>query len=76
MTILDAISLKILHYCKENHLSLSELALKCKVCKSTLYQIVNKKQFPRISTIQKMSEGMGLTPYTFFSDILFQTINN
>ncbi|MDE6585193.1 MAG: helix-turn-helix domain-containing protein [Clostridia bacterium] len=55
----------ILDYIKNNNLTKKEFCRKCKISTSTLYKIINEKDFQLIALF-KIAKIMNLKPYRFF----------
>ena len=67
MKLSKAVSQKILKICKEKNISINKLAAICCVTQSTV-------QSPKLATITKICEGLGLTLEEFFDDCLFDNL--
>ena len=72
MRVNEAVKLRILELCRNQHITLNKLSTICGITQSTL----NNKKSGRnatttVSTIQKICDGLGITILDFFSSALF-----
>lgn len=72
MTLSKAISKKILLFCETRNLSINKLALTCYLTQSTVQNLVSEySKNPKLLTIIKICDGLGISLYEFFEDDLF-----
>lgn len=72
MTILNAISQKILLLCKQENVSINKLAYLCCITQSSLQNLVSERsKNPKLLTIIRICQGLDMTLYDFFEDELF-----
>ena len=72
MRVNDAVKLRILELCRENHITLNKLSTICGITQSTLNNIVSRKNATTtVATIQKICDGLDITILEFFSSPLF-----
>lgn len=75
MTLKQAIGRRIRELCAQRGLSLYALAILCGVDKSTLYSILGEKsKSPEVATIKKLCDGLEITLGEFFSDEVFDRL--
>ncbi len=75
MKLSKAVSQKILKICKEKNISINKLAAICCVTQSTVQSLIQEKyESPKLATITKICEGLGLTLEEFFDDCLFDNL--
>ena len=73
MTIGAAVRQRILNLCKERDVTLNALSVQCGITQSTLNNIVSgRNNSTTVSTIQKICDGLGITITQFFTDPLFE----
>lgn len=76
MKISEAISKKLLHICEERNISINKLATICCLTQSTVQNIIDKKSSnPKLLTIVRICEGLGIELKEFFDDKLFKDID-
>ena len=72
MRISEAVKLRILELCQQNHITLNKLSTICGITQSTLNNIINRKNATTtVSTLQKICDGLNITSLDFFSSPLF-----
>jgi len=72
MKINEAISLKIDKICKEKNISINKLATISCLTQSTVQHLVDKNsKNPKLLTIIRICDGLGITLKEFFNDELF-----
>ena len=72
MKISEAISKKILCILNERDISLNKLSSICCLTQSTVDSLVNgKSKNPKLLTIIRICDGLGITLKDFFDDELF-----
>lgn len=74
MKIDEAVRKRILDLCTERKITLNMLGTLSGVTQSTINNIFNRNQSVKISTIQKLCDGLEITITAFFTDALFQNI--
>ena len=76
MTLTYAIANRMLNLCAERGITLNKLSTICGMTQSTLNNIVNTgSNNPTVSTIKKVCDGLGITLADFFSDQLFDALD-
>lgn len=77
MKISQAVSQKILKICQEKDISINKLATICCVTQSTVQSLIQEKsENPKIATISKICDGLGITLDEFFDDQLFRNLES
>ena len=77
MTIMQAVTQRILSLCRERNMTVNMLATVSGVTQSTINDIVNENnQTTTISTIQKICDGLEITITEFFTDTVFLHIEH
>lgn len=72
MRIGDALSKKITCFCKDENISINQFANMCCLTQSTVQHIVEgKSKNPKMLTIIRICDGIGIPLYKFFQDDLF-----
>ncbi len=72
MKINEAISLKIDKICKEKNISINKLATISCLTQSTVQHLADKNsKNPKLLTIIRICDGLGITLKEFFNDELF-----
>ncbi len=75
MKLSTAVSQKILKLCEEKNISINKLAAISFVTQSTVQGLIQEKsQSPKLATIKKICEGLGITLEEFFDDPLFDNL--
>lgn len=76
MKISDATSKKLLKICKERNLSINKLATISCLTQSTVQNIVEgNSNNPKLLTIVRICDGLGISLKEFFDDDLFIDID-
>lgn len=76
MRISDAISKKIDKICKERNISVNKLASMSLLTQSTVEHLVNgDSKNPKLLTIIRICDGLGMTLHEFFADDLFRKMD-
>lgn len=76
MKISKAVSQKITKICIEKDISLNELAGMCCITQSTLQSLINEEsRNPKMLTIVRLCDGLGLSLKEFFDDDLFDNLD-
>lgn len=76
MTISEAVISKILTLCDERNFTINKLANVCGITQSTLDNIVNgNSKNPKLLTIVRICDGLGITMHDFFSDPIFLNLD-
>lgn len=76
MKLSSAISKKLLNICKEKNISVNELASMCCLTQSTVQNLIegNSKN-PKLLTIVRICDGLGIKMKDFFDDDIFDNID-
>ncbi len=75
MRINEAVKLRILELCQQNHITLNKLSTICGITQSTLNNIVSgRNATTTVSTVQKICDGLNITILDFFSSPLFHDL--
>ena len=73
MRVNEAVKLRILELCYQNHITLNKLSTICGITQSTLNNIISRKNATTtVSTIKKICDGLEITLIQFFDCPLFQ----
>ena len=76
MKISEAMSKKLLKICDERNISINKLATICLLTQSTVQNIIEcNSSNPKLLTIVRICDGLGITLEEFFSDELFKNID-
>ena len=76
MTISEAISTKISKICNEKNISINKIASMSCLTQSTVQHLVdNRSKNPKLLTLVRICDGLGITLKDFFDDRLFENIN-
>ena len=76
MRISEAISRKILSILKEKDITINKLSNICCLTQSTVDSLVNgKSKNPKLLTIVRICDGLGITLKDFFDDKVFNNID-
>lgn len=71
----EAVRYRILELCAERDLSINALSRICGMTQSTINNITSgRNNTTRISTLQKICDGLEITLITFFTSPLFEDI--
>ncbi len=72
MTLIEAISQRIINLCGERSITLNKLSTISGITQSTVNNIINTgSKNPTVSTIKKICDGLDITLSAFFDDELF-----
>jgi len=72
MRVNEAVKMRILELCQQNHITLNKLSTICGITQSTLNNIVSgRNATTTVSTIQKICDGLDITIIDFFSSPIF-----
>ena len=72
MKLSRAVSQRILKLCSEKNISINKLAAISFVTQSTVQGLIQEKsESPKLATIIKICEGLGITLEEFFDDPVF-----
>ena len=74
MTIDEAVRQRILTLCKERQITLNKLGALSGVTQSTISNIFGRNQSVKVSTIQKLCDGLEITILDFFGADMFRHI--
>ena len=76
MTISEAVISKILSICDERDYTINKLSTVCGITQSTIDNIINgNSKNPKLLTIVRMCDGLGITLYDFFNDPIFLNLD-
>ena len=76
MKLSEAMSKKLLKICDERNISINKLATICLLTQSTVQNIIEgNSSNPKLLTIVRICDGLGITLKDFFSDELFTNID-
>ena len=76
MKLSEAMSKKLLKICEERDISINKLATICLFTQSTVQNIIEcNSSNPKLLTIVRICDGLGMTLEEFFSDELFNNID-
>lgn len=76
MKLSEAMSKKLLKICEERDISINKLATICLLTQSTVQNIIEcNSSNPKLLTIVRICDGLGMTLEEFFSDELFTNID-
>lgn len=76
MKLSEAMSKKLLKICEERNISINKLATICLLTQSTVQNIIEcNSSNPKLLTIVRICDGLGMTLEEFFSDELFTNID-
>ncbi|MBR7090860.1 MAG: helix-turn-helix transcriptional regulator [Clostridia bacterium] len=77
MKLHQAISERILQYCKERNITPNKLCTMSGVIQSTVNSIFSgRSQNPKLATIQYLCDGLGITLSQFFDSPLFLDLDD
>lgn len=77
MKLNDAVGKRIIEFCKERNITPNKLCTMSGVIQSTVNSIFSgRSQNPKLSTIQYLCEGLGITLKEFFDSELFDNIDD
>jgi len=77
MTLISAISTRILQLCNEREITVNKLSTICGITQSTLEGIVNKKFInPKTLTIVRICRGLDIQLKDFYDSPLFDEIDD
>ena len=75
MNIGEAVKLRILELCKENHITVNKLATISGITQSTLNNIVSgRNNSTTVATVKKICDGLTITVEDFFSSNIFKEL--
>ena len=76
MKISEAMSKKLLKICEERKISINKLATTCLLTQSTIQNIIECNSVnPKLLTVVRICDGLGITLEEFFSDDLFKNLD-
>ena len=76
MTVSEAVVKKILKICDERDITINKLSNICGITQSTIDNIVNgNSKNPKLLTIVRICDGLGITMHEFFSDPLLLNLH-
>ncbi len=75
MKLSSAVSQKIMKICDEKNVSVNKLALMCCLTQSTVQSLIaGQSKNPKLLTIARICEGLGIKLKDFFDDEVFDNI--
>ena len=75
MRVSEAVKLRILELCQQQHITLNKLSTISGITQSTLNNIVSRHNATTtVSTIQKICDGLEITILDFFDSPLFENL--
>lgn len=75
MRISEAVRLRILELCQQNHITLNRLSTICGITQSTLNNIISgRNATTTVSTVKKICDGLEITVLDFFASSLFENL--
>ena len=75
MRLSEAIRLRILELCQQNHITLNKVSTICGITQSTLNNIVSgRNATTTVSTVKKICDGLEITVLDFFTSPLFEDL--
>lgn len=75
MSVKDAVAKRFLELCHKNGIKINELANRSGVTPSTAYSMLDpKRREISITTIKKFCDGLNITLGEFFSDEIFDSL--
>lgn len=76
MRISEAVSKKLLKICDERNISVNKLATMSCLTQSTVQNIIScNSNNPKLLTIVRICDGLGITPREFFDDDIFKKVD-
>jgi transcriptional regulator with XRE-family HTH domain len=77
VTMAEAIIVRIKELCEKRHITIMKLAELSNVSQSTINEVMQgRSKHPRIITLKKISNGLGMTLSEFFDHEIFEQISN
>ncbi len=77
MKLYEAVGKRIVEYCKERGITPNKLCTMSGIIQSTVNSIFSgRSQNPKLSTIQFLCEGLGITLKDFFDSPLFENLED
>ena len=75
MRVNEAVKMRILELCSQNHITLNKLSTICGITQSTLNNIISgRNATTTVSTIKKICDGLEITILDFFASPLFENL--
>lgn len=75
MRISEAVRLRILELCQQNHITLNRLSTICGITQSTLNNIVSgRNATTTVSTVKKICDGLDISILDFFASPFFENL--
>lgn len=75
MRVSEAVKLRIIELCQENHITLNKLSTICGITQSTLNNIISgRNATTTVSTIKKICDGLEISILDFFASPLFENL--
>lgn len=77
MKITKAVAVRIVELCKEKGITINKLATLSGLTQSTIDSIIKgKSRNPRLATIKKICDGLGITVMDFFDHPIFKDMDD
>ncbi len=77
VTMAEATMIRIKELCIEKHITIMKLAEISKISQSTINEIMQgRSKHPRIITLKKIANGLGMSLSEFFDHGIFDQISN
>lgn len=74
MNVNEAVKYRILGLCRERDITVNKLGTMSGVTRSTISNIIYRNHSTTISTIKKLCDGLDIEIAVFFSDPVFQNL--
>ena len=75
MRVNEAVKMRILELCSQNHITLNKLSTICGITQSTLNNIISgRNATTTVSTIKKICDGLEITVMEFFDTPEYQKL--
>ena len=75
MRVNEAVKMRILELCSQNHITLNKLSTICGITQSTLNNIISgRNATTTVSTIKKICDGLEISILDFFASPLFENL--
>ncbi|MBO5247839.1 MAG: helix-turn-helix transcriptional regulator [Clostridia bacterium] len=76
MNIGEAVKMRILKLCQERSITVNKLSTISGITQSTLSNIIGgRNNSTTVSTVKKICDGLGISVVEFFSDSLFEELD-
>ena len=75
MRVNEAVKLRILELCRQNHITINKLSTICGITQSTLNNIVSgRNNSATVATVKKICDGLEISVPDFFNCPLFEDL--